>query len=245
MHLTTAWMVVKEVDLEMEGEGDDDVDGASDSNDDSSHVEIEFVGPYVVDLLTSTTNPVLPSLLIEAGQYDDIEVEIEKLEPEDLDSEGNPLIDTYPELDRFTLYLEGTYTSQDGTHNAIPFKLQSELSEEFDLAGSDISNTITLNTDQTVDLIVAFRMARWFRFDDIETNSDLDLTLQEAIVWNEAEQRHELFLSGDNRSDVMEVIEDNIEESGDFGEDDDDDGELGSDEDEDDDDEWDDDEDDQ
>lgn len=244
LHLTTAWMVVKEVDLEMDDEEEDDeVEGMDSSDDDSEENEIEFVGPYVVDLLTSSTNPSLPSLLVEAGQYDDIEIDIEKLNPDDLDGDGNPLIDNYPELEDYSLYLEGTYTSEDGsTYNAIPFELKYDQTDEFDLATSTLSNPLALNSDQSVDLIVAFRMARWFRFDDPDTNDPSDNidSITGAIQGNDTDGLT-LILDGNTNSDYMDIVEDNIEDSADFGEDDDDDGELDSDEDEDDDDEWDDD----
>lgn len=226
--LTKAWMVVKEVDMEKEDEVEDD--GLE------TEVEIEFVGPFVVDLLTSTSSPELPALMMDAAFYDEIEMDIEKLGPNDLDGSGAPLIDTYPELEHYSLYLEGTYTDQtESTYINIPFTLKYDQTDEFEMSGVALGNGVALEAGSAANMLVAFRMARWFRFDDPDTNSDLLYTISDAIV-SDGAGGYQLVLDGNTNSDVMDIVEDNIEDSADFGEDSDGDGELGSDEDEDDDD---------
>lgn len=226
--LTKAWMVVKEIDMEKEDEVEDD--GLE------TEVEIEFVGPFVVDLLTSTSSPELPALMMDAAFYDEIEMDIEKLGPNDLDASGAPLIDTYPELEHYSLYLEGTYTDQTAsTYVNIPFTLKYDQTDEFEMSGAALGNGVALEAGSAANLLVAFRMARWFRFDDPGTNSDLLYTISDAIV-SDGAGGYQLVLDGNTHSDIMDIVEDNIEDSADFGEDSDGDGELGSDEDEDDDD---------
>lgn len=222
--LTKAWMVVKEVDMEKEDEIE--VDGV----ETETEVEVEFVGPFVVDLLTSTSAPEFPALHIDGAFYDEIEMDIEKLGANDLDANGAPLIETYPELEHYSLYLKGTYTGPATSGNSIPFALKYDQTDEFEMSGAALGNGVTVEAGQVANLIIAFRMASWFRFDDPDTNPE-SYTIVSAI------QAGELVLDGNTNSHIMNIIEDNIEDSADFGEDDDGDGELGSDEDEDDDDE--------
>lgn len=233
--LTKAWLVVKEVDMEKEDEIE--VDGV----ESETEVEVEFVGPFVVDLLTSTSAPEFPNLRIDGAFYDEIEMDIEKLGANDLGANGLPLIETYPELEHYSLYLEGTYTDQSAsTYVNIPFTLKYDQTDYFEMSGAALSNGVTVEAGQVANLIIAFRMASWFRFDDPDTNADLLYSIGNAIQ-DDGNGGYQLVLDGNTNSNIMDIIEDNIEDSADFGEDDDDDGELGSDEDEDDDDEWDDD----
>lgn len=229
--LTKAWMVVKEVDMEKEDEVE--VDGV----ETETEVEVEFVGPFVVNLLTSTSAPEFPALYIDGAFYDEIEMDIEKLGANDLDANGVPLIETYPELGQYSLYLEGTYTDQNAsTYVNIPFTLMYDQTDEFEMSGAALGNGVTVEAGQVANLIIAFRMASWFRFDDPDTNADLLYSIGEAIQ-DDGAGGYQLVLDGNTNSNIMDIIEDNIEDSADFGEDDDGDGELGSDEDEDDDDE--------
>jgi hypothetical protein len=223
--LNEAWIVLDEIELEHESEVE--VDGETVSE---TEIEIEFVGPFALDLLSGETYPALPQISIDTGLYTDIEMDIEKLEQEDLI--GMPdlpqgIADTL--LD-YSIYLEGTYTSEDGsTYVAIPFSLSFDLADEFELSGLDATNGFVVDDTGLNDIIVAFRVNEWFRFDVADTNGD-NLEFVDAIVNNA------ITLDGNTAGDIMDVIKENIEDSAEYGEDEDDDGELDEDEDDDDDD---------
>ncbi|EAR11269.1 hypothetical protein [Reinekea blandensis] len=222
--LNEAWVVVKEIELEHETDDDDALE---------EELEIEFVGPFAVDLLSGETYPSLPSVSIDTGLYNDIEIDIEKLADSDLVGMPDLPQAIADQLLNYSLYLEGTYTSQDGsTYVAIPFSLSYDQTDEFELSGTDFSQGFVVDDTGINDIIVAFRLHEWFRFDNLETNSD-GLELVNAITSTEG--GNALVLDGNTNSDLMDVIEDNIEESAEYGEDDDDDGELDEDEDDDDD----------
>lgn len=235
LSLNKAWIVIRSIELEQDDDDDDQEDDDSDDDDD-----IEFVGPFVVNLLTNEVTPTLPELSLPKGRYDDIEIEYGPLRTTDLGADGEPLMDQFPDLNNeYSLYLEGSYTSANGTFTDIDFRFTYDDDDDFELSGLDPS--LGFDVTGEVDLIVAFRMARWFRFDDDDTNDDgvefehgvttVDIGLQS--------ERNVIFLDDDdstgNAQKVFEVIEENIEESADYGDDEDDDGELDSDEDDDDD----------
>jgi hypothetical protein len=235
--LKKAWIVIRSIELER----DDDDDNDQDDDDD----EIEFVGPFVVNLLTNEVTPDLPQLSLPQGRYDDVEIEYGHLRSDDLGVDGEPLMDQFPDLgNEYSVYLEGGYTSENGTYSDIDFRFTYDEDDEFELSGLDPSLGFDVNGD--VDLIVAFRMARWFRFDDDDTNDD-NVEFEQGVTTVDIglqTERNVIYLDDDDSSDlaesVFEVIEENIEESADYGDDDDGDGELDSDEDDDDDDDWDD-----
>lgn len=210
--LTKAFIAVKEIEIEMEG---------SDDN------ESEYTGPFLVDLLSNTVTPELPLIELPVGEYDEIEMEIDKLTEADTDGNGNPLGTAENNMDQRSLYLEGQYTPTGGA--AVDFVLAYDTEEEILLADADSVNSFAV-TDLT-ELIVAFRMDQWFDFSNPETNPapavDFSSLSAGSIILDETTA------AGTPRDTLKEVIQENIEESGDFGEDSDGDGELGEDEDDD------------
>ncbi|MDX1342067.1 MAG: hypothetical protein R3227_06930 [Reinekea sp.] len=220
--MTEAWMVVKEIELEHE----DDDDTA-----DQDESKLEFIGPYALDLLSGTTYPALPEVTIDTGLYADIELDIEKLASEDLAGMPDLPQGVADKLLTYSLYIEGSYTSADGTtYVAIPFTLSYDQTDEFEFSGTDFSAGFVVDDQGINDIIVAFRLNEWFRFDNSETNSD-NWTLEDAVVDNG--NGDEIVLSGNTNSEVMNVIEDNIEDSAEYGKDEDGDHELDEDEDDD------------
>lgn len=220
--LTEAWIVIKEIELEHESDVETDVE---------EELEIEFVGPFAVDLLSGETYPQLPSVSIDTGLYNDIEMDIEKLAQGDLTGMPDLPQGIADKLLSYSLYLEGTYTSSDNTtYVAIPFSMSYDQTDEFEFSPGDFSNGFVVDDTGINDIIVAFRLNEWFRFDLSETNSD-NLAFEDAIADNG--NGDEIALDGNTNSDIMDVIEDNIEDSAEYGEDEDDDGELDEDEDDD------------
>lgn len=221
--LDEAWVVIKEIELEHEND---------DENATDDELEIEFVGPFAVDLLSGTTYPALPSVSIDTGLYNDIEMDIEKLAQGDLTGMPDLPQGIADQLLNYSLYLSGTYTSEDGTtYSSIPFSLSYDQTDEFEFTGTEFTNGFVVDDTGINDIIVAFRMNDWFDFSVPETNSDF-LELVDAIS-QDSEGADQLILDGNTNSDIMDVIEDNIEDSAEYGEDDDDDGELDEDEDDD------------
>lgn len=220
LSLDTAWIVLQAIELEHES--DDDTVPESD-------VEIEFVGPFALDLLTGTTYPALPKVSIDTGTYNDIEFDVERLQQADLVGMPNLPQSAAESLVEAAIVLEGSYTSADGTtHVNIPFTLKYQISEEFALTGTAYSKGFVVDDTGLNDVLVAFRANEWFRFDMAETNPD-GVNFEDAIQPG----ANEIFLGVDSDMEVAEVIQENMEESAEYGEDLDDDGELDEDEDDD------------
>lgn len=225
--LTEAWVVIKEIELEHE---------TDDENATDDELEIEFIGPYAVDLLSGTTYPELPAVSIDTGLYNDIEIDIEKLEQNDLQGMPNLPQGISDKLLNYSLYLDGNYTSEDeSTYVNIPFTLLYRQTDEFELSGTAFSNGFVVDDTGINDIIVAFRLNEWFRFDNDETNgAGTELT---DAVRQDANSDYVMYLDdGDGQSNddsVLDVIRDNIEDSAEYGEDDNDDDSLDEEEDDD------------
>ena len=227
--LTDARINLGEVELEQD---DDEIDTDDET---AQSTEIEFEGPFVVDFVQETVTPALPRIEMLSGTYDNIKLQLDKVEADDLDSAGEPLVADTDPLFGNSIYLAGTYTgtTAGGDVTDTPFSLSFDFDEEFEL--SALGNTavgLFVEDGQLNPIIIAFRMAQWFVFDNLETNSDglidfgdLVTDAGPVIVLDET-------TVGDNAT-IREIIKNNIEESADYGEDEDGSGELESDEDDD------------
>ncbi|MBB6480403.1 hypothetical protein [Spirochaeta isovalerica] len=208
--LTKAYMAVKEIEIELEGEDDE---------------ESEYSGTYLVDLMNSTVTPDFPAIDLPDGEYDEVQMKIDRLTGTETDDSSNALaVDGDPMFGR-SLYLEGTYSPLVGADQ--PFVLAYTSEEEIQLKDSDSVNSFAISG--LSELIVAFRMDRWFDFSNPETEKNIDLTAIAGDI-NLLEDNGSLSV---DELDLMKVIEKNIEESADFGVDSDDDGILEEDEDDD------------
>ena len=224
--LTDARINLGEIELEQ-----DDAEIDTDEETDQEN-EIEFDGPFVVDFIQDTVTPALPMIEMLPGTYDNIKLKLDTVESEDLATLG---LDETDLLYGRSIYLAGSYTGETagGQVTDAPFSLAFDFDEEFELsAGTATDIGLLVENGQLNPVIIAFRMAQWFAFDSPETNSDLlidftDLVVAAgpAIVLDET--------SIDDNETIREIIKDNIEESADYGEDEDGSGELESDEDDD------------
>ena len=224
--LTDARLNIYQIELEQDLE---EVDSAEEN---AQELEVEYTGPFVVDVLKDTIAPAIPYIELLPGTYDEIKLKLASIEGDEVDDAGNPLVDPSDPLYENSIVLIGTYsgpTSNSGTATDMPFTATFAIDEEFVLGGTEgfILDEAVINP-----IIVAYRLARWFHFNDLETNSDsiefsAIVTAGDEIILNEDQ-------TGDNAT-IWEVIKGNIKESADFGEDSDENGELDSDEDEDDD----------
>jgi len=186
-------LVLKEFEIEMVGV---DADG----------LEFEMEGPYLVDLIQQTMDPVPAGLDLLPGTYDEIKFKIDKIEGDEDDEVGTQLVAADDPLFGHSMILEGSFTPTAGS--AIPFTYTYDGDAEFELAGGGEGFAVS-DTDVS-SIIIAFRLARWF--------DGIDMTA---------------FATSPDDVAYKEALKENIKNSADFGEDDDDDGFLESDEDDD------------
>lgn len=201
IELTEAWLVVEEIELEHE----DDTDVAGDG-------EVEFVGPFAIDLLAGTSYPALPTVETDAGTYTDIELSLRPLVDADIAGMTDLPSGMVDSLKAGSVYLSGSYTTGS---SAAAFTVSFDVTEELELTGTGTSNGFEVSESGTTDLIIDYRLNEWFRFDNSETNED------------------GVSFTGTFSAAVNAVILENIKESAEYGEDADGDGQLGEDEDDD------------
>ena len=231
--LTDARINLGEIELEQD---DDEIDTEDET---AQSTDIEFEGPFVVDFVQETITPELPQIELLPGTYDNIELKLDKVEADDLDDSGAQLVlDTDP-LFGNSIYLEGTYTgpTAGGDVTDAPFSLAFDFDEEFELStAGDTAMGLMVEDGQLNPVIIAFRLAQWFAFDNPETNSDLLIDFSDLVT--EAGPSIVLDENSTGANDtIRDIIKNNIKESADYGEDEDGSGELESDEDDDPDDE--------
>lgn len=235
--LNTALVALKEIELKHKTEGE---------SEDSLEIEIEFEGPFVVDLIHNTVSPSLDTVVIDTGIYNQIEMKIDKIEGDEDDEDGTPLVAASDPLFGNSIYIAGTYsgTTAGGDVEDMPFTMTFDLDEEFKLSTVDpttglADSALGFGVEPGVvnPIIIAFRLTTWLDFSDPETN-DKGLDFSGLVVSQDSDGVDVIVLdedsNGDNK-DIRKVIKENIKESADYGEDKDGDGELGEDEDDDDD----------
>lgn len=205
---------------------------------------VKFMGPYLVNLLNSTVVPSIDTVSIPVGEYKEMEMKLHKINGNDKKPDNTDLVGAGDPLFSNSIYLEGTYTGVSASGNVadIPFYMAFDLTEKFELTNIDAQTGLA---DSTVGLtvaigginpiIVAFRMAEWFIFDNAETNNrDIDFNNLVITENNAGEGEIRLDENADmDNKDIRKVIKDNIKESADYGKDKDGDGELDDDEDDD------------
>ena len=170
-----------------------------------------------MNLLTNTITPELPLIDLHPGNYEEIELDMDKYEGQDIQS-SDPLYGK-------SLYMKGEYNDGNTT---VPITICYDEDEEFELTGmGDTSLGFIIDENSLNNIIVAFRMNKWFLFNDDETNDDLNENFT-PIVSNGV-----ILLDKSNNQEIFEIIKENIEESADYGEDLDGNGILESDEDDD------------
>ena len=167
--------------------------------------DVEFEGPYAVDLLDAAAPlaQALGDVEVPAGVYDGIRFVMHK---------SSELAATEPLFDR-SIYIAGTFTPGGGT--ATPFVMWHDTGENFDLSGT---NGFQVTEGQTGnDLIVDFKLQSLFTGINLSTcTTPLDINPGTAET---------------NCRAIADTLKDNIKAAADFGKDDDGDGDVGEDED--------------
>jgi hypothetical protein len=188
---------------------------ASRTSDDDN---IKFQGPYIVDLLSNSVSPSLPSIQLAAGTYDEIEMKLAKLEGSDVDS-ADPLFGN-------SIYIAGTYSgaTASGTVTDMPFQFSYDLDETFELTGSGGSaEGFAVDASNAVPIIVAFRLRKWFSFDDTSVNNNAKEFSSVVVQSSQINLNKD---SGGINADLRQVVRDLIKKSADYGRDSDSDGVL-------------------
>ena len=122
-----------------------------------------FKGPFILDLISNSVTPELQSIELESGAYNDVKIKIAKLDTEKFKGKT-----PNPGVEKNSIFLSGTFTSSGG--QVRPFKMVLPLDEEFSLSTSRSKETATEVTGVTSQVIMAFRLSKWFDF----TNSKLN-----------------------------------------------------------------------
>ena len=244
--INDARLALKEIKLKL---AEEEVEGKEDSLElEQENDSIKFPGPYIVELIHNTVSPPLDTISIPAGVYKELELKLDKIEGDEDDEDGTPLVDSSDPLFGNSIYIAGTYTgiTAGGEVTDVPFIISYDLNEKFELTGldsavgvADSAVGMTISDLGVNPIIVAFRMVQWFNFSNPETN-DKELDFSSLVVTEDAGGLPQILLDEDAEDDnkeIRKVIKENIKESADYGKDKDGDGELGSDEDDDPDDE--------
>lgn len=190
--LTQARVALGEIKLKSES---DCLSGSSQSN------EVEFTGPYAVDLLNNTTLPDVSEQTIIAGHYCRIEIKLKKIEVDQLPlglSEDDLLVG-------HSVFVSGTRADD------VMFDVYLDLDEEFKLENA--SGLFLLGAH---DLFVQFKLYAWF--------SNIDLS--QAVVGGNGK----ILIDKDNNTTLLNAIIKNIQTSARLYEDKNNDGSLSSDE---------------
>lgn len=209
----------------------DDVDTDEELEQES---EVEYTGPFVVDLLSGLITPELPYIELLPGTYDELKIKVARIEGDETDADGNPLVDSSDPLYDNSIVLSGTYSGPISGETAVDMdiSISFDLDEEFILSSA---NGMSLDESMINEIIVAFRLNKWFHFHNSETNSS-SIEFDSVVKESYGESGFRIRLDDNSTDDnglIWEVIKKNIKESADFGEDSDEDGELDSDEDDD------------
>lgn len=130
-----------------------------DGNDDTERDDIER-GPMVIDLPLAGEGPVtFADGIVEAGSWDELEFEIDRLERDD-DDEARVLDEAnFPE--DTSIRVEGTYTPAGG--EAQPFVFTTDLEAEQEL---EFDPPITVSPESEEQITLSVRLNDWFRQSD-------------------------------------------------------------------------------
>ncbi len=222
--LTDARIALKEIKVKLPDSGSLSEAEATENEN------IKFRGPYVINLIQNSVSPALPAISLAAGSYRSLDLKLDKLEGDEVNESGSPLVAATDPMFGRSIYLSGTYSGDtaSGTVTDMPFTLSFELDEHFvvDAGGQDLAISAT----EPNPVIVAFRLVRWLKLDDLTAN-DKGVDFRNVTPASGAISLSDQ--SNGNNQKVWEVIRKAVKQSADFGRDSDEDGRLESNEDDD------------
>ncbi|PEN05977.1 hypothetical protein CRI93_10865 [Longimonas halophila] len=131
-----------------------------DGNDDNGERDDIERGPMVIDLPLAGEGPVtFAGGIVEAGSWDELEFEIDRLERDD-DDEARVLDEAnFPE--DTSIRVEGTYTLAGG--EAQPFVFTTDLEAEQEL---EFEPPVTVSPESEEQITLSVRLNDWFRQSD-------------------------------------------------------------------------------
>ncbi|WP_119393782.1 YajG family lipoprotein [Salinibius halmophilus] len=188
--LSQARFVLEEIELDSER---DDDDLADDDANEEDELELAFEGPIIADIISQTLTPELATAEIAAGQYQEIEIDVDPVTEVDWAAFGGDLAADDKLRQGYSVHLVGTYTDINAQEYAIEVLLDEDFEKEQSLA-----NDLVLTADSVTNLSVTFDLTGLF--DDIDL---VALAAAGAIVIDS---------KGDN-NDVADVIANRIEDS--------------------------------
>lgn len=187
--------------------------------------EYTAVGPFAVDLITGESYPAIPSLAVPAGNVLAIEFELDLLEPELVESITGTPAGVTDWLQTSSMYISGDYV--DTATNSTPITFENDMPESFRLVGDAGQTKLSINDDGSTDVVIAFRVDKWFdlsKDDGIGAADSLSVLISNGSILISNAGSNEL-------NPTHDLIQSNIEDSTEYGEDIDGDGELSSSED--------------
>lgn len=183
---------------------------------DDSQEEIQFPGPYVVELLQTgnTVNQVFPSfgiVRLPFTQYREFEMKFEKIDAEQIPSEllGDPISAQF--LAEQSVVIEGSFLesaendiNRNNVRDYVPFRILSDKDVNVRVSSP---NAFTVSQDQVNYFFIAFEVNVWF-------NNVLDL-MQEA---SPSELNNGVLVVSDQSSndtihEILDQFEGNLEGS--------------------------------
>ena len=170
LSFTSGFITIREVQFEAE------------SNTDSVEVNLEQITK--IDFSTGATTPDISGLLIPAGTYNEVEVEIE------LQDEG----------DQPAVVLEGTFTDGEGKSHPVRFEFNSGETFEIEKEG-----VITFAADESVLAQITINPHHWFMEVEREQLSLATKNAQGVIVISETQNTSLFNIAADGLDLATEV----------------------------------------
>lgn len=185
--LTSARFVIEEIELDSERD-DDDL-----TEDESEDLELAFEGPIIADAVTQTLTPELPAAAIEAGLYQELEVDVDPVTEADWGVLNDSLSADDKLRQGYSTHLQGTYTDIDNVVYDFEVLLDGDFEKEQVLA-----NDLVLTDGSVTDLSVSFDLTGLF--------NNIDLVAMNAAGVIVIDSK------GEN-SDVADLLIDRIEDA--------------------------------
>jgi hypothetical protein len=197
---TKAKIVLSEIEFEQASQCEDD-DGS-----DIDETEIDYEGPYIINLLAKNDQSSLGEVQLNAGRYCKLKIKLDKLEDDDLPSG----IGANDEMVDLSVLIEGE------NDEGINFIIKLEEDQEYELE-SVSGEGFLLNPDVSNTLFLVFDLGRLFfgiEFDDLEMNGNtvlIDENNNEGAYENIVENLKNFSSLSSDSDDDSELDEDDDE----------------------------------
>lgn len=173
--ISQALIGVTKIEMEMENElhdpsddhgsrtGSDDDSG--DDTDDDSVGEFEIKGNWIVNLLDGTSDPELPAMGIEPGQFNEVKIVM------------SPIIE-----DKYSVVFNATYTNDSGIEVPVEIKLSNVI-----IFKVENNEGLSFSSEKLNELIVQLDLDKWLSQVDLNALNVEDGKIRISIDHNETE----------------------------------------------------------